>query len=64
MSAEDKERLLRQILAPQSDYGADLLNDLGLGGIPSREQVHNDIEEKLLLPKERLPDHWLPTYQM
>ena len=37
---------------------------LGLDGIPTRERVHREIEERLLLPKERLPDDWLPSYQM
>jgi antiviral helicase SKI2 len=44
--------------------GEKLLKELGLAGLPSRERVHREIEEKLLLPQERLPDHWLPTYQM
>jgi hypothetical protein len=49
--------------SPQySDAG--LLESLGLGGLPSREQVHREIEEKLLLPNEKLPDHLLTTYQM
>ena len=40
------------------------LEDLGLAGPPSREQILADIEEKMLLPKDRLPSHWLPHYQM
>lgn len=41
-----------------------LLEELGLAGIRSKEQIYNDIEERILLPKDRLPDHWLATYQM
>ena len=42
----------------------ELLERLGLGGLPSRETLFNEIEESLLLPKTRLPDHWLGTYQV
>lgn len=56
--------LISLVLNPSSDDADALLRDLGLSGMPSREEVHREIEEKLLLPKERLPDHWLPHYQM
>ena len=56
--------LIARLLNPTREDANDLLQDLGLSGIPSREQVHREIEERLLLPKERLPDHWLPMYQM
>lgn len=39
------------------------LQTLCLAGIPPRDQIHQDIEQKLLLP-QKLPDHWLSTYQM
>ena len=42
----------------------ELLERLGLGGLPSQETLFNEIEESLLLPKTRLPDHWLGTYQV
>jgi antiviral helicase SKI2 len=64
MDQEKHRRLIQQILCPTSDQAPRLLEDLELSGLPSREQVHREIEEKLLLPRERLPDHWLPTYQM
>jgi antiviral helicase SKI2 len=64
MDQDKHRRLIQQILRPTADQGPRLLEDLGLSGLPSREQVHHEIEEKLLLPRERLPDHWLPTYQM
>ncbi|KAI0931412.1 hypothetical protein AcV5_005097 [Taiwanofungus camphoratus] len=59
-----KRRVLDQILNPSPRDADDILNDLGLSGLPSREEVHKAIEEKLLLPKDRLPEHWLPTYQI
>ena len=42
----------------------ELLERLGLRELPSREALFNEIEESLLLPKTRLPDHWLGTYQV
>lgn len=42
----------------------DILKKLHLDGLPSKEEVYREIEESLLLPKTRMPDHWLPTYQM
>ncbi|KAJ3797700.1 antiviral helicase [Lentinula aff. detonsa] len=41
-----------------------LLEQLGLAHLPSRDQVHQDIEEKLLLLREQLPPHWLAKYQI
>lgn len=52
------------ILDPSPSKAEKLLEELGFAGVPSRERVHREIEEKLLLPQDRLPDHWLPTYQM
>ena len=42
----------------------ELLGKLALDGLPSQETLYNEIEESLLLPKTRLPDHWLGTYQV
>lgn len=44
--------------------GGELLEILGLDGLPSQEALFNEIEESLLLPKTRLPNHWLGTYQV
>ena len=41
-----------------------LLASLGLDIAPSREQIYREIEERLLLPKERLPEEWLSKYQV
>ncbi|KAJ4485612.1 antiviral helicase [Lentinula aciculospora] len=41
-----------------------LLEQLGLAQLPSRKEVFKEIEEKLLLPQENLPPHWLAKYQI
>ena len=64
MDAETHVDLIQKIVSPRSDYAAGLLDSLGLSEPPSREQIHAEIEERLLLPKQKLPDHWLPKYQM
>ncbi|KAI0830808.1 antiviral helicase [Trametes gibbosa] len=56
--------LLHHILNPVAADADVLLSKLGLAALPPRDEVHRQIEETLLLPKESLPDHWLPTYQL
>ncbi|KAJ7687413.1 translation repressor [Mycena rosella] len=66
MDGPKHQELIHQILFPVSS-SADkdsILKDLGLDGLPSPGQVHREIEEKLLLPQETLPSHWLPSYQV
>ncbi len=41
-----------------------LLASIGLNVIPSREHIYREIEERLLLPEERIPNHWLSKYQV
>ena len=64
MDVETQANLIQKIVAPGSDYAAGLLDGLGLSEPPSRERINVEIEERLLLPKQKLPDHWLPKYQM
>ncbi|GBE77514.1 Putative ATP-dependent RNA helicase [Sparassis crispa] len=64
MLNEKYRGVIEQILSPTPANAQDLLKELGFSGLPTQEQVHREIEQKLLLPKERLPDHWLPTYQI
>lgn len=52
---------LSNILAKDSP---ELLASIGLNAIPSREHIYREIEQRLLLPEERLPDHWLSKYQL
>ncbi|KAJ7610948.1 P-loop containing nucleoside triphosphate hydrolase protein [Roridomyces roridus] len=61
-SVHDHRELVNQIVSPTKSRD-DFLKDLGFAGLPSREQVHQEIKEKLLLPQETLPSHWLSTYQ-
>ncbi|KAJ7750230.1 antiviral helicase [Mycena metata] len=62
MDIPKQQELIESIIGPASRDG--ILNDLGLVGLPSRQHVHREIEEKLLLPQEALPEHWLPSYQV
>ncbi|RDB28581.1 hypothetical protein Hypma_015957 [Hypsizygus marmoreus] len=64
MDIEKQRELIHKILHPNASDAHALLQDLQLAGLPSREQVHQEIEEKLLLPRETLPHHWLPSYQV
>ncbi|KAI0673626.1 antiviral helicase [Trametes maxima] len=56
--------LVKRVLSPKPDDADVLLHDLALDSLPSKDKVHQEIEENLLLPKESLPDHWLPAYQL
>jgi len=49
---------------PNPENSQSLLEDLGLAGTPSTTEIHDDIEQRLLLPRQTLPVSWLPTYQM
>ena len=64
MDADVREDILDKLLHPDKAKAAGLLEELGLAGLPSREQIHREIEEKLLLPQDKFPDHWLPSYQV
>ncbi|KAJ7116795.1 antiviral helicase [Mycena crocata] len=63
MDVSRHRQLIQHILSGTDDKD-DILRDLGLDALPSREHVHREIEEKLLLPQETLPSHWLPSYQV
>ena len=56
------ERLSARDLFPRDSL--QLLASLGLDAVPSREQTYREIEERLLLPKETLPEDWLAKYQV
>ena len=64
MDMDAHEDILDKLLHPGQQHVADLLREMGLAGLPSREQVHREIEEKLLLPQDKFPEHWLPLYQV
>ncbi|KDQ63053.1 hypothetical protein JAAARDRAFT_29053 [Jaapia argillacea MUCL 33604] len=64
MDPSEHEKIIDLIVNPHPDAAASILSSLGLNGLPTREEVHREIEAKLLLPKDRLPSHWLPSYQI
>lgn len=63
MDLDLHHQALQHILHPTKDDKENILAQLGLDGPPSQEQIHREIEEKLLLPKDKFPDHWLSVYQ-
>jgi antiviral helicase SKI2 len=64
MDTRAHEDVLDKLLHPDKSYADEILRELGLASLPSREQVHREIEEKLLLPQDTFPDHWLSQYQV
>lgn len=52
------------IHSPSEELADDLLDSLGLLELPSKEKIHKQLEEQFLTPSDRLPAHWLGTYQM
>ncbi|KAI0783389.1 antiviral helicase [Abortiporus biennis] len=64
MDLDHHERILDDILHPRHERAEEILDEIGLAKLPSRQQIYDEIEEKLLLPKDKLPSHWLPTYQI
>ena len=56
--------VLDAVVRPDGSNADRILEELGLDRVPPRSQVHREIEDRLLLPKEKLPDHWLPQYQV
>ncbi|KIY51126.1 ATP-dependent RNA helicase [Fistulina hepatica ATCC 64428] len=57
-------QIILQLVHPSAETGDKVLQDLELARIPSPDRVHHEIEQKILLPRERLPAHWLPKYQI
>lgn len=55
--------MLDAIVHPENKNAPKLLDALGLADVPTRERVHREIEQRLLLPQEKLPEDWLPRYQ-
>ena len=64
MDPDLQRDLINKVAFPRAEYASPLLSELGLDGFPTPNRVYRDIEESLLLPKERLPDRWLDTYQV
>ena len=49
---------------PELQIAEALLAELGLGEMQSKQDIYHEIEKQILVPKTRLPDHWLSAYQM
>lgn len=64
MDVEAQASIIQNIVSPSSECAAELLQALGIAEPPSRDRIHAEIEQNLLLPKQKLPDHWLSKYQM
>ncbi|KAF7302620.1 ATP-dependent RNA helicase [Mycena chlorophos] len=64
MDGAERRRIIQDIVSPANSTRDQLLRELGLDSIPSSEEIYREIEQKLLLPKPTLPQHWLPTYQL
>ncbi|KAK2461501.1 hypothetical protein APHAL10511_005964 [Amanita phalloides] len=56
--------LIQKIVNPDPRNAPHLLQELGLAEPPSTKRVHQEIEERYLLPRASLPKHWLPHYQV
>lgn len=55
---------ISKVVLPKSIDASNLLAELGLDTIPSRDQVHQNLDDRLLVPRERLPTNWLKDYQV
>jgi hypothetical protein len=64
MNSAEQANLILHAVNPRKENAAIFLNDLGLAGLPSREQINRDIESKLLLPPTEFPKQLLSTYQV
>ena len=64
MDPQEHAALIEQVVTADPENIDAYLGQLGLAGLPSKEDVHRQIEEKLLLSRPTLPSHWLPTYQV
>ncbi|KAH8099717.1 antiviral helicase [Cristinia sonorae] len=64
MGSKEHLDVVHDILNPRQERAQVTLAELGFAGLPSREDVHSEIEAKLLVPKSQVPSHWLPTYQV
>ena len=53
-----------RIRYPGPDGGCQILQELGLDGLPSKETLRDQIEQQWLTPKDQLPEHWLNRYQV
>ncbi|KAJ8701976.1 Antiviral helicase ski2 [Pleurotus ostreatus] len=63
MDRERHQQVVERIADPDPNETEQFLEELGLAGLPSREQIHRQLEERFLEPKDRFPDDLLPLFQ-
>ena len=63
MDRERHQQVVERIVDPDPNETETFLAELGLAGLPSREQIHRELEERFLEPKDRFPDDLLPLFQ-
>ena len=59
-----REAIQHIVKRPGKEALQEILDGLQLAGTRSKDDIYRDIEQRFLLPKAALPDHWLPTYQV
>ena len=59
-----REAIQKIVNKPGKEALQEILDGLQLAGTRSKDDIYRDIEQRFLLPKAALPDHWLPTYQV
>ncbi|KDR85602.1 hypothetical protein GALMADRAFT_234567 [Galerina marginata CBS 339.88] len=64
MEVGPDDEALDQIAHPRADRAFHILERLNLASPLKISQVHEDIENLLLLPPQRFLDRWLPSYQV
>jgi hypothetical protein len=64
MTVEEHKELIRQALHPDPSQTQKLLEQLGLAENPSKEEVLQRIEDRILSVPDAVPLEWLPDFQM
>jgi antiviral helicase SKI2 len=63
MDVSQQLELINQIVHPKAEDASTILQQLRLSP-PTRKEIHEDIERRLLLPPQTFPQQWLPSYQV
>ncbi|KAF8167466.1 antiviral helicase [Crassisporium funariophilum] len=64
MDVKEQLELIHQVVHPSPEDAATILQRLRLAALPTRDEIHDDIEKQLLLPPKTFPSSWLPSYQV
>ena len=63
MDVSRQLELINKIVHPKPEDASTILQQLHLSP-PTRKEIHEDIEHRLLLPPRTFPQQWLPSYQV